>query len=257
MNIEELSKSQLILLTILVNFVTSVATGILTVSLLDQAPAVVTKTVNQIVDHTIETVAAAAPVVAPPAAAPAPSREDLVTAALAAASARAVSIYPASGTTSPAIAVGTYLPASRAIATAALDALPAQAVILFPGGESAPASLAREGQGIAIYGFGDSAELPDAPVPALVSADALKLGESVLAIGTDGTAATGILSRIGKTSLATTLGAIGTGVGVVDLSGDLVGIASGAAPGELIGASSVFALLAASSTAATSTPPGS
>ena len=34
MNIEELSKSQLILLTILVNFVTSVATGILTVSLL-------------------------------------------------------------------------------------------------------------------------------------------------------------------------------------------------------------------------------
>ena len=33
MNIEELSKSQLILLTILVNFVTSVATGILTVSL--------------------------------------------------------------------------------------------------------------------------------------------------------------------------------------------------------------------------------
>jgi len=38
MDFEGLSKSQLILLTILVNFVTSVATGILTVSLLDYAP---------------------------------------------------------------------------------------------------------------------------------------------------------------------------------------------------------------------------
>ncbi|HVW82399.1 MAG TPA: hypothetical protein VHC68_00385 [Candidatus Paceibacterota bacterium] len=253
MNLEELSKPQLILLTILVNFVTSVATGILTVSLLDQAPPVVTRTVNQIVDHTIETVAAAAPVVAPPAvSAPAPSTEDLVTSALAAAQQRTVSIYPASGTTSPAIAVGTYLPASRAVATAALDALPAQAIIVFAGGTTSPASLAHEGGGIAIYGFGDSAELPAAPVPALVSPDTLKLGETVLAIDTDGSAATGIVSSVGKSAIGTTLGGIGTGVAAVDLSGNIVGLASGAAAGQLISAQGIFSLLSASSSATSS-----
>src|SRR6185369_2438741 len=115
MNIEELSKSQLILLTILVNFVTSVATGILTVSLLDHAPAYVTQTVNRVVEHTIETVAAAAP--AAIIQAPAPSNQDLVTAALGADATRAVVIYVAeTGTSTPIISVGTFLPKSRAVA---------------------------------------------------------------------------------------------------------------------------------------------
>src|SRR3989344_7272925 len=100
MNIEELSKSQLILLTILVNFVTSVAPGILTVSLLDRAPAIVTQTVNRVVERTIETVAAAAP--AAIIQAPAPSNQDLVTAALGADASRMVAIYALeTGTSTP------------------------------------------------------------------------------------------------------------------------------------------------------------
>ncbi|MDE1925288.1 MAG: hypothetical protein KGH79_03865 [Patescibacteria group bacterium] len=61
MNLEQLTKHQIVLLTLLVSFVTSIATGIVTVSLLGQAPPGVTKTINQIVEHTVETVVPSAP----------------------------------------------------------------------------------------------------------------------------------------------------------------------------------------------------
>lgn len=249
MNIEELSKSQLILLTILVNFVTSVATGILTVSLLDHVPAVVTQTVNRIVDHTIETVAAPAAVIAAPAPAPAPSNQDLVTAALAAADARFVTIFDGrTGTSTPAIAIGAYLPKTRAIVTAAQTALPKESLIEFPDGSFVPASLSHAGQGIAIYGFADAAALPAAGSPALVAAKDLKLGETALAIAADGSAATGIVSRVADDGIRTTLPETGAGSAAVDLSGNLIGIAAGGTAGLLIPTDQILALLTATST---------
>ena len=247
MNIEEMSKSQVILLTILVNFITAVATAILTVSLLDHAPAFVTQ-VNHVVEHTIETVTTAAPSIIQQA--PAPSNQDLVTAAIGADATRAVAIYDGkTGTSTPAISVGTYLPKSRAIATAAQDALPNEVLVGFPGGSYIAASLAHERNGIAIYGFADSATLPKVTVPILVSASDLKLGETVLAIGADGSASTGIVARVSKSSIHTTLPDIGTGSAAVDLSGNLIGIGAGGTAGLLLSSDIITALLNATTTA--------
>lgn len=52
----DLNQNQMVLLVLLVSFVTSIATGIMTVSLLQQAPLEVTRNINSIVEKTIEKV---------------------------------------------------------------------------------------------------------------------------------------------------------------------------------------------------------
>lgn len=56
MDLEDLNKTQLIMLTLLVSFITSTATGIVTVSLMAEAPQGVTQTINRIVERTVEKV---------------------------------------------------------------------------------------------------------------------------------------------------------------------------------------------------------
>ena len=52
-----LNTQQIVLLCLLVSFVTSIATGITVVSLMQQAPEPVTQTINRVIERTVETVA--------------------------------------------------------------------------------------------------------------------------------------------------------------------------------------------------------
>lgn len=227
MNLEDLNKSQLLLLTVLVNFVTSIAVGVLTVSLLDQAPPTVTQTVNRIVNNTVETIASSSPIQAIiPVQQPATvviHDEDLLTAALAANASRSVTIY-AHSTSTPAVAIGTFVPKARAVATVTGIDLPKEAVIVFADGSVVPASLSRSGATLTIYGFADSAKLPKVATPLLVNKVNLKQGQSVLAIARDGSALTGIVSRIDE-NIHTSLTNVPVGSSAVNSSGNIIGIA--------------------------------
>ncbi|MDR3548875.1 MAG: hypothetical protein P4M11_11540 [Candidatus Pacebacteria bacterium] len=254
MNIEDLSKSQLLMLTLLVNFVTSIATGVLTVSLLDQAPATVTQTVNQIVDHTIETIATSTPlatIVAPPSSVTKTviqTADQLLPAAITNDEEHTVSIYGSAGTTTPLITQGTYLPKARAVATATQPGFPTEVTIEFPDGSTQMASLSHEGATMTIYGFSDTATLPKAPASSIIDHTMLKQGQTVVAITADGSAVTGIISKVDDTGVHTNLPAIPVGTAVVDLSGNVDCISEGVA-GICIPADKITTLLTATPTA--------
>jgi hypothetical protein len=248
MNLEDLNKSQLLLLTVLVNFVTSIAVGVLTVSLLDQAPPTITQTVNRIVDHTVESIASTTPIQAiiPPPQTVVIHDEDLQTAAIAANVSRTVSIY-AHSTSTPAVAIGTYIPKAKAVATASAADLPKEALIVFPDGTAAPASLSKSGATVSIYGFADNAQLPKVAVPLLTAKSDLKQGQNVLAIGTGGSALTGIIGKVDD-FVHTSLTGVSVGSAAVNSSGNIIGIAIDSV-GTFASADRITTLLSATSTA--------
>ncbi len=61
MDIKDLDKKQLILLTLLITFIVSIATGIVTVSLMNKMPAKATQTINNVIQRTIEKVTTTTP----------------------------------------------------------------------------------------------------------------------------------------------------------------------------------------------------
>lgn len=240
MNIEDLTKTQLLLLTILVNFIISIATGVLVISMLDQSPAPITQTVQQIVDHTIETIST--PIATPvtkPGTTPTTPEEQLKN-AIAADGARTVLIYNGA-TSTPAVAFGVYLPKSRAVATVFTLQLPKEALIMFADGSTAQASLSKQGPVITIYGFSDNAKLPQAPAANPIAIGSLTQGQTVIGLTKDRAAVTGIISKVSAEGISTNLSGVPAGAGVVDLSGGIVGVSTG--DGTLYSTDSIMSLL--------------
>ena len=229
MDIEDLNKTQLLLLTLLVNFVTSIATGVIIVSLLDDTSPTVTQTVNRIVERTVESVAeapAVIPGIVPSKETPAPTDEERRTAAISAMSARSVAIYKnASGKAY--VTQGTYLPKSKAVVTASTVFLPNEVAIQFPDGSMVEASKSKSGDGLAIYGFADTAALPQAPGSNLVATADIKSGQTVLGLATDKSAVTGMVTKVDAAGITTTVTGVPAGASIVNLSGSVIGISQG------------------------------
>ncbi len=58
---EDLNKTQMVLLCLLVSFVTSIGTGVITTSLLREVPQNVTQTINRVVERTVQTIGPSTP----------------------------------------------------------------------------------------------------------------------------------------------------------------------------------------------------
>jgi len=112
MEIEELTKSQIILLVLLVSFVTSIATGIVTVSLLAQTPPAITQTINRVVERTVETVVPSqnqsASVVTKETTVVV-KEDDLIAQSISDGFEKVARIYEGTGTSTPIIALGAVI----------------------------------------------------------------------------------------------------------------------------------------------------
>ena len=221
MDIEDLSKSQLLLLTILVNFVVSIATGVLTVSLLDQAPTTVTQTVNRIVDHTIETVTTEVPVIRDSDGGP--TTEELLTSAIAGSAERNVTVTRAGSTEEFG---GVYLPLSKVVVTVSAD-LPGHIRVVFSNGSAAEADRISEDGNLKVYAFPEGTVLPSAPSTELVPSTNVKQGQTAIALDASGGAVTGIISKVDGEGIRANLPNVRNGSAIVNLSGGIIGIAGG------------------------------
>ena len=222
MDIEDLSKSQLLLLTILVNFVVSIATGVMTVSLLDQAPTTVTQTVNRIVDHTIETVTTQVPVIG--SSDQGPTTEELLTSAIAATNARTITFLRSNN--DEVLGTGLYLFDAKAVVTVS-DTLPASLRVRFADGTIVAANKGSRNELLARYEFETGASVPSAPPARLTALADLKQGQTVIALSSDGSAVTGILSKVEEGSFRAELPGVPMGAPAVNLSGAVIGIYAG------------------------------
>ena len=271
MDIEELSKFQIVLLVLLVSFVTSIATGIVTVTLLAQAPPAVTQTINHVVERTVETVV---PEVATSTKSSAPvqtvivKEDDLVTGSIASALSKTGRVFGGTASTSPVVGLAAEIAPGVLVTDAAIVGKENLVSIgnvsaLFSVSETFPdigiAVLTPESTSTAL---GDAYKVADS--------GAIRLGSTVTAIlgvtnarvaigsvsalfGLSDTAKKGAPS-IHVRAIDTNVGAGSiTGAPLINVFGDLVGISTGVSKaaggaGTFVSASDIITLLASKAT---------
>jgi hypothetical protein len=241
MDIERLSKVQIVLLTLLVSFVTSIATGIVTVSLMNQAPPMVAQTVNRVIERTVQQVV---PSQQPAAAAVTQEKtvivneSDLISQAVSHASGSIVRLYTSSNNSPAFLGLGVIIDASGTIATDA-NALgeSADAVAEFGGSSRVRAFVSSRDASTGLAFLSVATSTVDGKMPAIdpvtFSAQNPVLGETIISLAgkTVARIAGGLITSIIPDSYqmidtSVAIDSILPGSPLIDTNGSLVGIST-------------------------------
>ncbi len=237
---EELSKSQIVLLTLLVSFVTSIATGIVTVSLMDQAPPAIAQTVNRVIERTVETVA---PTGKGQAAATVVTQEktvviqesELISKAVNKATPSVVRLYRSDPEESAFLGLGIVIDESGTIAadSATLGDSPDAMVVLSTGTRVRAFVRGRDtGSGFAFLEASSTPEVASEWKPATIATDQAVLGQSVVALSGKSVAriAPGLVIAVPETALIDTnidASILLGGSPLINTEGNFIGISTG------------------------------
>lgn len=240
-NLGDLKAQQLILLAVFVSFVTSVATGITTVSLIEAAPAPVQQVVNRVVERTVERVVPEEKEdedQKPPekeVVTVVVKEEDLVTGAVDQVSKSVARVY-VKGTDEFA-SLGVAVGPRRVLVDAEMVALEGEYDVSVGGAARVLARVLREQGGFALLEIAPAS--PDLAAPQFATPDALKLAQSLIAVAgrTSPAVATGALVSVSRddagavTSVQASLSGaeILPGTPVANIRGEVIGLRLAAA----------------------------
>lgn len=238
MDIEQLSKSQIVLLTLLISFVTSIATGIVTVSLMDQAPPAIAQTVNRVIERTVQSVApapkgqsAAAATVVTQEKTVVVKESDLISEAVAHASLSIVRVSETQSSTF--LALGLVLDAQGTVVTDSSAIESGDVTLALPDGSHVRAFVTARDKdtGLAFLQPATSTDKAPAWTPATISTNNSVLGTSIVSIAgkTVARIAPGVITAMPTSTVIDTnidTGSIVPGSPLVNTDGNIVGIST-------------------------------
>ncbi len=255
MDLNNLNKHQIILVALLVSFVASTATGIVTVSLMNQAPPPVTQTIERVVQTTVEKVAPAANGAAVAEVTTIVKEDDATIAAIAKASQSIIRIYSYDPSGMSRFAgFGVIATTSTSLNAYVVGDIFTTDQIRFEGhlegGNIIKLSLVGgdPSTNLSIFSAQQSTDLAQAKAytgATFTDSDGVKLGQTVIAIGGEQSPfiSTGIISSLSSVALSATSSAetvtniqanisdedLLSNAILVDLSGNIVGFKTGSA----------------------------
>lgn len=187
---EQLNKQQIILLALLVSFVSSIASGIVTVSLMQQdSNAPVTQTINRVVERTIERVSSDSAQTSGVKETVIVREDQAVVNAIAAASKAIVRVFSTRpGTTDEFVGIGVILDSAGKIAARLGQGGQGDLVARLDGGNSVSLSTVSydSATGVSVLAAEQSSKLYDARTYAaakLADPDDASLGQAIVVIG--------------------------------------------------------------------------